>query len=705
MDKDTVRNMLFAAAVFFTVMLLAPQLMPTPPARPSPADTAGAGSSTVTPPAGEAAVGTPAPVPAPSEAGDISVLEAEEARTVAIGSDPLNGVDEEAEPSPFRMRLVLSNVGASIESATMTDHAEALHSRERYPLLSPVEREDGRVFRSLAVEKLSLDEVDVPLENRRWHIRKWDVNGGERDFIRVTEGDLTGHRVEFYLDVLQGGEPAVRLVRRYTLPEQSRESRRHDLHNVLIAENLSPDKTHKVIITYHGGVNIPRADSRFDDRTIDAGIRPEGGGYVAGSRLSQTKVADKQQLEVFLAGLEGHRLSWVSMGNKYFACIAAPVARDFSAETDNVSAVYAVDLDGDRTTFDDVTARFVTRSVELAAKEETTYATSFYLGKKDADGFRKVAFYKNRDYYYQVYKSYGICTFTFLVELMVWLLNALHAVVLDYGVAIIIMVIIVRALLHPITKKGQVNMVRMQQQMGEFQPELEELKKRFGSDKQKLQQETMRLYRERGINPAGQMLTCLPMLIQMPIWVALYISLNNNILMRHEPFLFTWITDLTAPDALYTFASPIVVPLLGWSIPTFNLLPILVAVFMYTQQKLQPKPKPNPNASEQQRAQQEMMQKMMPMMSIMMLVIFYKMPSGLNLYIMASSMFGTAEQWWIRKHIKQREADGSLSKPAKPKPAGPKRPGRFSFVHRLLAAAEQAQEKAQRRSDRGRPKR
>jgi YidC/Oxa1 family membrane protein insertase len=207
-------------------------------------------------------------------------------------------------------------------------------------------------------------------------------------------------------------------------------------------------------------------------------------------------------------------------------------------------------------------------------------------------------------------------------------------------------------------------MVRMQHNMGQLAPRIEEIKKKFANDKAKLQQETMQVYRDQGINPAAQLLTCLPMVIQMPIWVALFLSLSNNIHMRHEAAFWglTWIRDLTAPDALIAFSTPFQFPVVGWQITSFNLLPIFVAVFMYLQQKLQPKPAPNPNMTDQQRQQQEMMQKMMPMMSIMMLVLFFNAPSGLNLYIMFSSLFGTIEQHRIRGHIKEREAAGTLHK-------------------------------------------
>jgi len=220
---------------------------------------------------------------------------------------------------------------------------------------------------------------------------------------------------------------------------------------------------------------------------------------------------------------------------------------------------------------------------------------------------------------------------------------------------------------------------------------VEELKKKFANDKARLQQETMKLYREHGINPTTQFLTCLPMVIQLPIWVALWISLSNNILMRHEPFHFTWIHDLTAPDALFTFPAPIVVPFFEWELPAFNLLPILLGIFMYLQQKLQPKPKPNPNASDQQRQQQEMMQKMMPLMSVMMLVLFYKAPSGLTLYIMSSSLFGVIEQHWIRKHIKQREATGTLVRKAQKDDVRLQPRKKLSIFQKLQKMAEDAQ--------------
>ncbi|MDO8630689.1 MAG: YidC/Oxa1 family membrane protein insertase, partial [Phycisphaerales bacterium] len=237
-------------------------------------------------------------------------------------------------------------------------------------------------------------------------------------------------------------------------------------------------------------------------------------------------------------------------------------------------------------------------------------------------------------------------------------------------------------------------------------PKIEEIKKKYANDKARLNQEMMKL----NINPASQVLSCLPMFIQMPIWVALYLSLSNNIFMRHAPFLYgwTWIDDLTAQDAMIPFSTPMHVPIFGWELTSFNLLPLLVALFMYVQQKTQPKPKPNPNMTDQQRQQQESMQRMMPIMSIMMMLIFYKMPSGLNLYIMFSSVFGWLEQARIRKHIREQEEAGTLHAPPtikKSKDDFLDRPLRtkLSWWQRLQKASEDAQ-KAQR-TQRAKPRR
>ncbi len=701
-NRDSLRNLLIAGAVFIFVVAVGPKLIRLPPPPERAAETSGqdAGTSAVASREG-AAPGTQPPDDRAGRgallqddrtgmnAGGFSIIEAEAAQTRAIGSEEFTENGEQATVSPYRMRLTLSSIGAAVESATITDHAEELGSDARYALLSTVTHGDTETFRSLAIERINIDDVDLVLFDKKWHAGP------------VTETE-EGQTVEFWIEIHQDGVPALKVTRTFNLPRQERKLGRHDLRADIAVANLSP-QPHKVIVTYRGGLGVRLSPgARMDDRFIDWGIHD--GTRVVGTRQTHSALAKKAgeafQLYAPSRTEPNAKLSWAATANTYFTCTVAPRPRGAGEHANHLADVTAVDLDGSEFTDDDITVRFVTTAQSVEPGGALTFPADIYLGVKDGGAFRGVPEYLRRNYYYQISQGFGICTFSFLVELMIWLLNSLFAITRDYGLAIIVLVLIVRTLLHPITKKGQVNMVRMQHRMQEMAPKIEEIKKKYSNDKARMNQEMMKL----NINPAGQLVTCLPMMLQMPIWIALFLSLSNNIQMRHQPFHFTWINDLTAADAMFTFPSPITIPLVGWVLPTFNLLPLLVSLFMYTQMKLQPKPKPNPSQTDQQRQQQEMMQKMGPMMSIMMLVFFYKMPSGLNLYIMCSSLFGTIEQYYIRKHIKEREEAGTLHKPRTKTSegiAGPKSPGKASFFERLQKMADQAQ-KAQPQSQRTR---
>ncbi len=681
--QDFLRNLLIAGGVFLVVVAIGPKLLPTPPLVPpastTPSTTDASNGSQV---AGGTATGAETNVPADSKPQEsksgYTVVEDSSEQLLTLGEESEAAMGEH---SPYRTRLTLSNVGASVESALLADHAARLGAPDRYALISPVTESDGTRIRSLAVEKINVDGHDVILHDKKWHMERSPSK----------EDGTVG--ADFAIDVNKDGAPVLRIRRSITLPRQAIQEDRHDLNISLTVENLSAEP-HRIVVTTRGAVGVAQENPR-DDRVIDWGVLTPT-GHVVGSRTMLPTVAQKKTVQswAWSSSEPGKRLNWVASGNMYFTCTFAPVEPDGKSPAQYVTELSAVDLDDNPLTSSDVTVKIVSASVEVRPGGQVVYPASVYLGEKDGKAFRKVPEYAARNYYYQIEQGFGSCTFTFLVELMIWLLNSVHFVFRDYGVAIVILVLIVRALLHPITKKGQVNMVRMQHKMSELGPKIEEIKKKYANDKARMNQEMMKL----DMNPAGQILTCLPMFLQMPIWVALYASLSNNILMRHQPPFYglTWIPDLTAQDALIPFSAPITIPIFGWVITSFNLMPLLVGVFMYIQQKTQPKPKPNPNMTEQQRQQQESMQKMMPMMSGMMVLIFYKMPSGLNLYVMFSSLFGWLEQRVIRKHIQEHEAAGTLHKPARAKREDFKddsasRDRKLSWFERLQKHAEDAQ--------------
>jgi len=201
-----------------------------------------------------------------------------------------------------------------------------------------------------------------------------------------------------------------------------------------------------------------------------------------------------------------------------------------------------------------------------------------------------------------------------------------------------------RLVIHPLTKKSQVSMSKM----SKLAPRAEQIKKKYANNKAEMNKQLMALYKEQGASP---IMGFLPMMVQMPIWIALWSAINASIDLRGAGFLPFWITDLSVPDALYRFSTAITVPLLGWKIESLNLLPILMGVAFYLQQRLMPT-QADASTNPQMAQQQKMMKIMLPLMFPL---IVYKAPSGVNLYIMASTFAGVIEQHVIRKHIKQKE--------------------------------------------------
>ncbi len=206
-----------------------------------------------------------------------------------------------------------------------------------------------------------------------------------------------------------------------------------------------------------------------------------------------------------------------------------------------------------------------------------------------------------------------------------WLLEALYVFIPNYGLAIIVLTILVRVVTTPLTTKQMRSMERMRK----LQPKLTELKEKYADDRQKQSEEMMRLYKNEGVNPLGG---CLPMVLQLPVFIGLFYALRSSIQLRQAPFV-GWIDDLSAPDVLFEIP--------GIGIP-LRVLPLIMGATMVFQQRITPMQGMDP-------AQQKMMQTMMP---IVMTVVFYQFPSGLVLYWMVSNMLAIAHQLWIGKHMK-----------------------------------------------------
>eukprot|EP00752_Nemacystus_decipiens_P015046 g13402.t1 len=292
---------------------------------------------------------------------------------------------------------------------------------------------------------------------------------------------------------------------------------------------------------------------------------------------------------------------------------------------------------------------------------------------------------------YSLGGCFGFCTFQWLANLLLGFLELLHAFIFDWGVAIIILVLVVRLILHPLTKRGQTNMLKMGKQMAAVQPEINKLKKKFADDPRQLQSEQMKLFREKGINPAAGAVGCLPMFLQMPIWIALYAMLYYAIELRHEPAFYgvfqmigNWpfLADLSSADRFIplfpddgTHVLNLIFIRLDYS--SINILPILMGITFFINMKFTTPPPMN----EQQATQQ----KIMRIMPLMFPFFLYSAPAGLTLYICASTMAGIVDSYIVRKHVKQLEESGELFKPK------PHKPGGFMDKINKIAEAKQAQ--------------
>jgi YidC/Oxa1 family membrane protein insertase len=207
-------------------------------------------------------------------------------------------------------------------------------------------------------------------------------------------------------------------------------------------------------------------------------------------------------------------------------------------------------------------------------------------------------------------------------KFVLWSFINLHRVIPNYGWVLIIFSIFIKIILSPLTNRSSRSMKEMQK----LQPQIAEIKEKYKDDTQRINTETMKLYKEHGVNPMGG---CLPLLFQMPILFALFTIFRTTIELRHAPFIF-WITDLSAPDTVYTL--PFSIPLYGKHV---NILPIIMVATTILQQKL---------SSASTNPQQKMTQYLMP---IFFFFLFNQFPSGLNLYYTLFNILTVVQQKYL----------------------------------------------------------
>lgn len=342
---------------------------------------------------------------------------------------------------------------------------------------------------------------------------------------------------------------------------------------------------------------------------------------------------------------------------------------------------------------EDITVRLVTEPIELEPQAEVVHQYLLYhgpvkvrlLGQMDGGkavdpalveryentlGLHTLTDYPSPGFWGNVGSATGLSRLIiFFTNLMHGLLWVLHTYLLpfswSYGLCIVLLTVIVRGLMFPISRRQAMNARDMQEKMGRLAPELKKLKEKYKDDFTQLTQAQQELYRRHGINPLASMGGCLLLFAQLPVFMGLYFCLQENIFLRLAPFL--WVRNLAAPDMLAWWSENI--PLIStvadqgsflYLGPYLNLLPILAVALMIVQQKLMTPPP----TDEQQEIQQKMMKYMMVVFGIM----FYKVAAGLCIYFIASSLWGVAERKLLPKSKPTGPAPGDEEPAARTRP-------------------------------------
>lgn len=354
-----------------------------------------------------------------------------------------------------------------------------------------------------------------------------------------------------------------------------------------------------------GNPQLQLVNERFEDGggPADGFLFSGPAAYINGELLEIKADTFKEGPKTFQGTIE-----WAGFEGNYFLCGMVPLEGAGAAFTvQGTESLAKTSLSG---TLD---------TLQPGMEKEYTY--HLFYGPKKLDMLKEIGF--NLD------KSVDFGWFDVIAKPTLWLLNLFYTYVRNYGVAIILVTILFKAAFWPISQKGMKSMKNMQK----LQPKMVKIREKYKSDPTRMNQEVMNLYKTYKVNPLGG---CLPMLLQIPVFFALYKVLLQSIELRHAPFML-WITDLSAPDRLW----------IGFDIPYLGGLPVLTLLMgasMYFQQKL------SPTTADPTQA------KIMQFLPIIFTFMFLNFASGLVLYWFVNNLLSILQQVLINRETKKSEA-------------------------------------------------
>ena len=309
---------------------------------------------------------------------------------------------------------------------------------------------------------------------------------------------------------------------------------------------------------------------------------------------------------------------WEALSNKFFALI-------LKGDDNFTPIAKRMKLNGKKEYLASIAAQYT--NVKLAKNSEKVFNFQYYAGPKEPDLLKEF----DPDCNILIHLAWG--PLNGLAKALLWALVKLKDICGSYGWSIIILTVIVRLIFWPITKKSNESMKKMQQ----LQPQIKELREKYKDNPQLLNTKTMELYQKEKVNPFGG---CLPILLQIPVFFALYATLDNALELRQVPFW--WASDLAMADTVWSH--PLGFSIFGISNLKLNPLVIVMTALMVVQQRITPS------------AMDPAQQKMMALMPVFMLIFLYDLPSGLTLYWTVSQIFSLLQVYLQRKFDKKKSA-------------------------------------------------
>lgn len=621
MEKRLVLFLLLSFAMIFLYSQLMPKPQPPDPA-PAPAGGTGAGPAAGTGPAPEPAAGTGSP---PVARPDGAPPDPAPAAAALAERDP-----EDGEPVSVETRSAvwtLSTWGGTLAQVRLKGYAkepgqDLSDPESRYEVFS-ARAPGGRPRHTLSLEVLkpagSPDER-LPVDHALWEV----AERGERNLT-------------FRMPIPAAG---VAIEKEFRFPDEVEEGARGPYHVEFVL---------RLLVTDPG-----KAAAWFGDRLHlrlrgPSGVVNEQSSGLGSYYYTEVLTTGRVNPEDFRGARKLRRypeeadpesddfIRWIGLRNRFFGTIlevSDPTA--LAARQVGIEAFEDRDAGGEKfpgmSPLVDFSLALPPAPAEGGAEGGATPAVEagflLFVGPMDPKLFRQEPYEA-----FAPIVDYGF--FGPIVRIILPLLGLIRSLVGNWGIAIIVLTLLIRMAMFPLSRRSQVSMQKYSRQMMRLKPKMDALKERYGQNRKKMNEEMMKLYREEGVRvfPAG----CLIMFLQMPVFIGLFYALRSSIGLRHSSFL--WAADLTAPDRL---AGPLAnhgIPLL-WDPLFLNVFPILMGITWYLSSAMAPKP------ADPQQAQT---MKMMRWMPIIFSLLLYNYAAGLALYMVVSSTWSIFEMKVVKK--------------------------------------------------------